>query len=215
MTTRQSQAAARWYHRATMVRGSRAIELVSAHCDIVDRLKDVPPAASVRGIFFRNLERQVEAAGRLDAYRELFASDRYSSLPFYPLSDYLLRLACAGALVASPPELHAGMFAIARSYSTTFSESLLGRALIRLLSRDPVRLSEQGLAAKRQTHNYGHWEIVRHGPAQIEMRYEDEFQWIEWVMAGAARGTFEACGIAATLETRMEGPYRGSTFVRW
>jgi uncharacterized protein (TIGR02265 family) len=194
---------------------SRALELVAAHCDIVERLKAIPPAAAVRGIFFRNLERQVENAGRLPAYRALFGDDRYASLPFYPLGDYLVRLAYAGALVESPEALHRGMFSIARSYATTFAESLLGRALIRLLSRDPVRLSEQGLAAKRQTHNYGHWEIVCHGPGQIEMRYEDEFQWIESVMAGAASGTFESCGITAHFETQMRGPYQGSTFVRW
>jgi uncharacterized protein (TIGR02265 family) len=198
-----------------MDQSSRAIELVAAHCDILERLKAIPPAASVRGIFFRNLERQVENAGRLPEYRTLFASDHHGALPFYPLGDYLLRLACAGAIIESPAELHRGMFSIARSYATTFAESLLGRALIRLLSRDPVRLSEQGLAAKRQTHNYGHWEIVRHGPSQIEMRYEDEFQWIESVMVGAASGTFESCGITAHLETQLRGPYRGSTFVRW
>jgi uncharacterized protein (TIGR02265 family) len=198
-----------------MAANPRALELVASHCDIARRLDDVPPSASVRGIFFRNLERQVEKSGRLEDYRALFPDDQHSSLPFYPLGDYLLRLACAGAIVASPPTLAEGMFTIARSYATTFAESLLGRALIRLLSRDPVRLSEQGLAAKRQTHNYGHWEIVRHGPRAIEMRYEDEFQWIESVMAGAASGTFESCGIQAHLETRMRSRYSGSTLVRW
>lgn len=198
-----------------MAANPRALELVGDHCDIVDRLRDVPPAASIRGIFFRNLERQVEREGRLEDYRAFFPDDRYSSLPFYPLGDYLVRLACAGAIVVSPPALGEGIFKIARSYATTFAESLLGRALIRLLSHDPVRLTEQGLAAKRQTHNYGHWEIVRHGPSAIEMRYEDEFQWIESAMAGAAAGTFESCGIQAQLETRMRSRYSGSTFVRW
>jgi uncharacterized protein (TIGR02265 family) len=198
-----------------MAANAGALELVRDHCDLVERLRDVPPAASVRGIFFRNLERQVERAGALDRYRALFEDDRYSSLPFYPLGDYLLRLACAGAIVATPETLSGGMFTIARSYATTFAESLLGRTLIRLLSHDPVRLSEQGLAAKRQTHNYGHWEILRHAPNAIEMRYEDEFQWIESVMAGAAAGTFESCGIQAELETQMRSRYSGSTFVRW
>ncbi len=194
---------------------SPAFDFVSPHCDIAARLQAVPPSASVRGIFFRNLETQVERTGRLDAYRLYFPNDHHALLPYYPLTDYLVRLACAGAIVESPARLHAGMFAIARSYSTTFAESLLGRTLIRLLSRDPVRLSEQGIAAKRQTHNYGHWEIVRHEANVIEMRYEDEFQWIESVMAGAAQGTFDACGITARLETSMRSPYSGSTFVRW
>jgi len=195
--------------------GSRAFELVRPHCDIAVRLQAVPPSASLRGLYFRNLETQVERAGRLDVYRSYFPDDHHGRLPYYPLTDYLLRLACAGAVLESPARLHDGMFSIARSYSTTFAESLLGRTLIRLLSRDPVRLSEQGIAAKRQTANYRHWQIVRHEPNVIEMRYEDEFQWIESVMAGAAQGTFDACGIAAKLETSMRSPYNGSTFVRW
>jgi len=192
-----------------------ALDLVSPHCDIAARLGAVPPSASVRGIFFRNLETQVERAGKLEEYRAYFPEDRRSFIPYYPLTEYLLRLACAGAVLESPERVHDGMFRIARSYSTTFAESLLGRTMIRLLSRDPVRLSEQGIAAKRQTHNYGHWELVRHGPGTIEMRYEDEYQWIESVMAGAAQGTFEACGIAAKLETVMRSAYSGSTFVRF
>jgi uncharacterized protein (TIGR02265 family) len=194
---------------------ARALDLVRSHCDIAVRLAAVPPSASVRGIFFRNLETQVERAGKLEEYRAYFPDERRSLLPYYPLADYLLRLACAGAVLESPDRVHEGMFRIARSYSTTFAESLLGRTMIRLLSRDPVRLSEQGIAAKRQTHNYGHWEMVRHGPNAIEMRYDDEYQWIESVMAGAAQGTFEACGIDAKLETVMRGPYSGSTFVRF
>ena len=195
--------------------GSRALELVGPHCDIVARLESVPPSAAVRGFFFRNLETQLDRAGRLDAYRAYFPEERYAFLPYYPLGDYLLRLACAGAVLTTPERLHDGMFAIAKSYSTTFAESLLGRTLIRLLSRDPVRLAEQGVAARRQTATYGRWALVRHAPNVIEMRYEDEHQWIESVMAGAAEGTFEACGIAATLETTLRGPYCGSTFVRW
>jgi uncharacterized protein (TIGR02265 family) len=193
----------------------RALELVAAHCDIVERLELVPPSACVRGMFFRNVEAQVERAGRLDEYRAHFDGDRFSALQFYPLGDYLIRLATAGALVESPGRLHDGMFAIARGNATSFAQSLLGRTLIRLLSRDPVRLSEQGLAAQRQTHNYGHWAIVKHAPNMIEMVYEDEYQWIESVITGAAHGTFEACGIRAQFETKLKSRFSGSTIVRW
>src|SRR5260370_12575544 len=162
-----------------MVRTSPALDLVAPHCDIVERLELVPPSACCRGIYFRNVEAQVERAGRLGLYRELFGGDRYSALPYYPLTDYLLRIACAGAIVESPERVHEGMFAVARSNAATFAQSLLGRALFRLLARDPVRLSEQGLAAPRQSHTYGHWVIKRPGPNEIEMIYEDEYQWIE------------------------------------
>jgi uncharacterized protein (TIGR02265 family) len=198
-----------------MSKVSRALDLVAPHCDIIDRLKLVPPSATVRGIYFRNVESQVERAGHLDAYRVYFEGDRYSSLPYYPLADYMIRIAVAGAIVESPPRVHEGMFAVARGNAATFGQSLLGKMLFRLLSRDPVRLTEQGLAARRQSHTYGHWGIVRHASNAIEMVYEEEYQWIDSVIAGAAHGTFEACGIAAQFETRMRTRFSGSTFVRW
>ena len=193
----------------------RAIALVAAHCDIVSRLEVIPPSACVRGLYFRNIETQVERLGRLAEYRQYFPDDHHSSLPYYPVADYLVRIACAGALVASPDRVHDGMREIARGNATTFGASLLGRAMLHLLSRDPVRITEQGLAARRQSFTYGHWEIVRHGTRAIEMVYQGEYWWIESVVAGAASGTFESCGITPAIETKLVDRFNGSTFVRW
>jgi uncharacterized protein (TIGR02265 family) len=198
-----------------MPKASRAIELVASHCDIVERLDLVPPSASVRGLWHRNIETQLERAGHLPAYRDYFGTATFAALTYYPLTDYIVRIACAGALMESPARVHEGMYLLARNNATAFAQSLLGRALFRLLARDPVRLSEQGLAARRQSHTYGHWGLVRHGPNEIEMTYEDEYQWIEWIVAGSAHGTFEACGLQARFETRLRSRFSGSTFVRW
>lgn len=194
---------------------AQALELVAPHCDIVDRLRHVPPAATMRGVFFHNVEGQLERMGRLPAYRAYFPDDRFFSLPFYPLSDFLVRLACAGAIVASPARLHDGMRAITRGHATTFVQSLLGRALVRLLSRDPVRLTEQGIAARRQTYGYGRWTIERLTPRSLRVVYEDEFQWIESAVAGAAEGTYVACVPEVQLETVLSGRFTGHTTMRW
>jgi uncharacterized protein (TIGR02265 family) len=192
-----------------------ALALVASHCDIVERLEVIPPSACVRGLYFRNVEAQVERHGRMIEYRRYFPRDRYSSLPYYPVADYLLRIACAGAIITTPENVHKGMHEIARGNATTFAESLLGRAMLRLLSRDPVRLTEQGLAARRQSFTYGHWEIVHHGDRAIEMVYRDEYWWIESVVAGAAQGTFQSCGLHPELETKLDNRFNGSTYIRW
>lgn len=191
------------------------LDLVAPHCDLVDRLDAVPPSAQVRGVFFRNIERELERRDRLDAYYELFPSQRRWSISYYSLSEYLVRLACAGALVTSPERLHEGIFELARTNSTCFAKSVLGKALIRLLARDPVRLCEQGLAARRQTATYGHWELVRRGVSEVEMIYRNEYVWIESFVAGGAQGTFESCGITPILETALIDRFNGSTLVRW
>ncbi len=193
----------------------RAIALVAPHCDIVERLELVPPSAQVRGVYFRNVVTQLERSGRLLAYREFFPDERHSALVFYPISEFLIRVACAGALVTSPERVHEGMFGITKGNAQAFIETLLGRMMLRMLSRDPVRLCEQALAARRQSVTYGHWKIRQPAERVIEMVYENEYWWIESAVAGAAQGTFEGCGIVATLETKLIDRFNGSTFVRW
>jgi uncharacterized protein (TIGR02265 family) len=194
---------------------ARAVELVAPHCDIVERLIVIPPSAQIRGVWFKNVVAQIDRTGFGDAYRQYFSDDHHSALTYYPVADFLVRVACAGALVASPERVHEGMFAITKGHAQAFIETLLGRIMLKILSRDPVRISEQGLAARRQTFTYGHWELRRHSDRMIEMAYENEYWWIESVVAGAAQGTFEACGIEAALETKLTDRFNGSTFIRW
>jgi len=193
----------------------RAIELVAPYCDIVDRLAVVPPSARVRGLYMKSFEPLLDRAGKASLFRCYFADERWSALQMYPLRDYLIRLAVAGAALRGPDRIHEGMHDVWRTNATTFAQSLLGRTMLRLLSRDPVRLTEQGLAARRQTYQYGHWSIVRHGPRSIEMVYREEYIWIESAIAGGAVGAFETCGIKADLETKLINRFDGSTLINW
>jgi uncharacterized protein (TIGR02265 family) len=188
---------------------------VAPHSDIVERLRDVPPSARVRGLYFKSVGNVLREFGKLAAFEEYFPAERHSSLTFYPLADYLLRLAVAGALTRTPGELHEGIREITRQNSTAFASSLLGRVLIRILDRDPIRLTEQGLAARRQSTTYGGWQLVRRGPSQIEVIYRGEYLWIESAIAGAAMGTFESCRVRPRLETTLIDKYNGATSISW
>ena len=200
---------------STRSKVERAIEVVAPYCDIVSRLEAVPPSAMVRGLYLRSFDTVLQRAGRTQLYREFFEGERWSPIRMYPLRDYMIRLALAGASLRSPERLHDGMQDVWRTNATTFAQSLLGRTMLRLLSHDPVRLTEQGLAARRQTFQYGHWEIVRHGPKAVEMVYREEYLWIDSAVAGGAVGAFEACGIEATLQTKLLNRFDGSTLITW
>jgi uncharacterized protein (TIGR02265 family) len=193
----------------------RAIELVSPYCDIVERLGVVPPSARVRGLYLKSLESVLQRAGKARLYQEFFRGERWSPVRMYPLGDYMIRLAIAGASLHSPDRVHDGMRDVWRTNANTFASSLLGRTMLRLLSHDPVRLTEQALAARRQTYQYGHWEIVRHAARSIEMVYREEYIWIESAIAGGAIGAFESCGIEANLETKLINRFDGSTLISW
>jgi hypothetical protein len=194
---------------------ARAIDLVAPHCDLVERLELVPPSAAVRGVYLGNIQQHLERAGRLGAFREYFPDDHFTSLRYYPLGDYLIRIACAGAVVAGPERVHQGMFQISLDNAATAAGSLLGRAMFRLLARDPGRLVEQGLAFRRQTNRYGLWTLLKHAPGFVEMVYEDEYTWIESIIDGSAKGTFQDCGFEVSVETELRSRFSGSTRIRW
>jgi len=193
----------------------RAVDLVAPHCDLVARLVDVPPSARLRGLYFNSMLSTLRLRGRLDAYEDYFPDESWSSLGYHPLGDYLVRLAVAGALLTTPPRLHEGIFQITHEHATAFASSLLGRVLVRILAHDPVRLTQQGLAARRQSMAYGKWEMRRPGPRELQMIYRSEYMWIESAVAGAAVGTFESCGVKADVKTVLEDRYNGVTTVRW
>lgn len=196
-------------------RAMAALDLVAPHCDIVERLQDVPPSAKVRGLYFKSVLNVLNSAGKLNAFNSICPPTSRSSIRFYSLKDYLVELAAAGAVVTSPRELHAGILEITRRNAAAFSSSVLGRVLIRVLAHDPVRVTEQGLAARRQSTSYGEWQLVRHGPRDISMVYHAEYMWIESAIAGAAAGTFESCKIQADIKTSLDNKYNGSTRIMW
>lgn len=191
------------------------IDLIAPHCDVIERLQDVPPSANVRGYYFQSMLNVLERLDKLSLFASYVPPVPRSSVKFYPLSHYLFELAVAGACVAEPAQLHDGIREITRQNATAFKSSLLGRVLMPVLRSDPVRLTEQGAAARRQTTTYGHWQIKRHGPRELEVVYHTEYMWIESAVAGAAAGAFEACGVQAHLTTSVESRYEGSTHITW
>lgn len=193
----------------------RALEFVAPHCDIRERLRAVPAGAQMRGLAFRTISSALERAGKLAQYCERFGPFDCDSIAFYPLGDYLVRLASAAAVLRSPTELARGMWDISRGNAQEFATSLMGKALIEQLASEPLRLLEQGLAMRRQTFQYGRWELVQHGPRELEMIYFDEYVWIEEAVTGAAVGTFDACSIKPKLVTTLRDPYNGSTHFSW
>lgn len=188
---------------------------MASHCDIEERVRLVPPSAHIRGLYHRSVLNVLKQVGKLDNYLEYFPADQWSALSFYPLTGYMLRLAVAGALIATPETLHSGMHQAMRQNSITFASSLIGRTLLRILARDPVRLTEQAMAARRQSVNYGEWSIGSRGPRFIETVYRTEYVWIDSAIAGSAVGTFEACHINASIQTQLTDRFNGSTLISW
>jgi uncharacterized protein (TIGR02265 family) len=190
------------------------LDEVCRHCDLRERLPLVPATARVRGVYFHNVENVLEAAGKLERYRAIFP-ERYAGMRWYPVSELLLHIAIGGAILTSAERVHEGMSEIGRRNARGLSESLVGRTLLRLLSNDPIKLLRQGAAVRRQTTDYGGWEISFPAPRTAVMRMRQEYLYLESYCLGAAHGTFEAIELPVRVEVELDDRFDGKHVMTW
>jgi uncharacterized protein (TIGR02265 family) len=198
---------------------SRRDELLgeaSRYCDISERLTLVPPSAKMRGLYFRSIEAVLTRAGggRIELYHAMFP-ERFSAVPWYPTADFLKRLVAGAAVLTSPERVHEGMFEIGRRNAIAVSESLIGRAMLRLLSRDPQKLLLQGQAGRRQSTGYGTWSIVFPEERTAVMSMVEEYLYIESYLLGAAQGTFDAINMPVRTEVVLADRFTGKHILKW
>ena len=188
---------------------------VAPHCDLEERLALIPPSARVRGIWSRILDRQLQDRGLYATYRERLPLTALRTLGFHPAGDLCVRAAVAGAIVAGPEELHRGMFELSRDNAARFASSLLGRTLVRVLAKDPSRLAQQAFASRRQTCNYGSWELVSSADREVRIKFRREYLWGESYLLGAATGTFAVFGDTVEVIAEMADRFNGMHIIRW
>lgn len=198
-----------------MIYRQRIAELLAPHCDIAPRLAAVPPTACVRGLYFRAALDEITRRGQRAAFETIIHDTERSAFMLYPLTDYLVWIAWAGSLIATPTDVHVGMRELFRGNAVYFGQSLLGRSLLRLISRDPIRQMHQAIQSKRAITNYGRWSIIDEGPRHVTVRHDDEYVWIESALLGGALGGFESCGLSPTVEVSLRDPYHGDIAFRW
>ena len=213
--SRSFDAYAAALHAPGVERVRETLDWVAPYCDLEARLQRIPPSAQVRGIWASILDRQIQERGLFERYRELLPLGKASALGFHPAGDFCVRAAVAGALVAGPENLHAGMLEITRDNSRRFAASLLGKTLVRLLAKDPKRLAQQAIASRRQTCNYGAWELRSTTENEVRIYLREEYIWIESYLLGAAMGTFEALGDHVQVTAELEDPFHGYHVIRW
>lgn len=191
-----------------------AIEEVSQHCDLRQRLAAVPPSAKIRGAFFRSIERVLGNADLGGRFEAMFP-DRPKSVLWYPISEFLVQLTVGAAMLQGAERVHEGMSEIGRRNAVAVSETLFGRALLRLLSRDPRKVLMQGAAVRRQCNNVGTWELTFPDDHSAIMVMKEEYLYMDSYLLGAAYGTFETVGIPVRIECLMDDPYNGRHLLHW
>jgi uncharacterized protein (TIGR02265 family) len=190
-----------------------AIEAASRHCDLAERLTLVPPSATVRGLYANSVQTVLDAAGRGEAYRAIFP-ERCTNVGTVPVAELLVRVVVGGAMLTSPETVHEGMFEIGRRNAVVFSESLIGRTMIRLLSKDPSRLLQQAVAGRRLSAEHARWSLAL-GEQRAVISMREEYLYIESYMLGAAQGTFDAIGRPVRTRVELDSAFVGRHILEW
>lgn len=192
---------------------ARVKELV-AHTDLLERLTLVPASAKLRGLYFKNNLTVLRRAGLEEKFREIYP-EHYSAVRWYPVADFLERLAVAGALISGPSNVHEGIRQVGENNALAFAESLMGRAMLRLLARDPVKLLRQSMAGRRQSCTYGRWDLDLPEPGVAILRMHEEYLWLESNIVGAAVGTFRSVGVEVDVSLQLATKFEGELTMRW
>lgn len=203
-----------WFYDPPVTARQRAVDEVSRHCDLRERLALVPPSAQSRGLYFNSIETVLGRAGKLDRYRELFP-ERLSAIRFHPVSEFLVRLTVGASLLTSPEDVHVGMYEIGRQNAVAFSESLIGRALLRILSRDPKKLLQQAVAGRRQSLTYGSWELAFPSERKAVITMREEYAYFDSYMFGAGQGTFDAVSVPVHIWVIVHDRFSGEHVLEW
>ena len=208
LKARSSSTPSGWRERAEL------IDEVSLYCDLKERLTLVPPSAKVRGVYCRSIDAALKEAGEFERYCQLFPNN-LATLTFHSMGEFLTRLSIAGALLKGPERVHEGMAEIGRRNAVEFARSLLGRVLLKLLSRDPRKLLLQGVAARRQTCSCGSWQVSFPEERKAVVTMVEEYMYLESFMLGAAEGTFEAIGLTVQATCVLDNPFCGRHVLCW
>ena len=192
----------------------QAIAEVARYCDVEERLPLIPASAMTRGMYFRSIDEQLAAAGKADRFREIFPK-RYAALGWYPTREFLCHLTVGAGELLDPARVHEGMFELGRRNARAFADGVLGKLMLRVLARDPVKILKQGLAARRQSAKPARWELEFPDERTAVMDLIQEYAYIESYELGAAHGTFEAIDVPVRIECTLQDRFVGKHVLRW
>lgn len=180
------------------------------------RLRDTPPTAHTRGLFFKLAEQAVSERDHalLAIWRS--AAGARSRWPFklYSTRDFMRELAVAAVLLdpSAPGE------ALRQMWSTTPRLSGLIRAdgFVRYLTGSNPMAALTWLEQNRAMMcDYGDWWVAPSGVNSATLHFQDEYTWIEHCHVGGVEGTLRRCGVSPTVTAELAAPYRGMLRISW
>lgn len=193
------------------------VDLERAHAalELDIRLREIPPGARVRGVWFRVIADEIErrSAEVQVAFRSTAGDRSRWAFLLYDLREYLLEAATAGTLIC-PDDPREGVRTIWRN-AAKYSKFMHPNTFLRLLRPDPMAALRWLVQNRDHFATFGVWRLEERSAEHAIVHMVDELVWIDTAQRGGAEGFLGACGATGEVEVEMLDRYRGRMHLRW
>jgi uncharacterized protein (TIGR02265 family) len=190
---------------------SSSVQECFEHTDLKWRLANIPESAACRGVYFNMLDDRSAEFG-LDAqheYRDFFKLYHFSPVRLYSLKDYLLRMVLLSQIHFGGPNIYRGIFDIMAASWPAWRKTLMGRVSLELLGKDFVSIVKMAKTTIRMSVNYGSFQFHQAGPNYCITSHRNEYNYIQYAMAGALQGIATVCETPVIVEPVLSDPFNG------
>jgi uncharacterized protein (TIGR02265 family) len=186
------------------------------HTDLEWRLQHIPDRAACRGVFFNMLDTRARAFGVevQREYRDFFKLHDFSALRLYPVKDYLTRLVKLAQIQFGGPNIYQGIFQIQEQAFPTWKTTLIGRAGFAIFGANLEAVLDIICRPPSKAQNYGRAELTRIADG-FEVRFFDEYVYIQHAMAGALKGVARACNKEVKVSVELKDAFEGCVHLKF
>ena len=169
----------------------------TAPIDINAYIREIPPEAVTKGMFFDPLREQVREAGH-----PIPGRDRYIAFRNYPMPEYLEVVLGCGELLHPGTPTRALLRMAGRLVYPTFASSLLGSLLFKFAGRDVPRLLKAVPRAYNQINPRASAEVETRGQNSAIVKVRGLWDVPEVSQVGIFEGGIEALGLEGEVLVR-------------
>jgi uncharacterized protein (TIGR02265 family) len=172
-------------------------------------LAAVPTAASVKGMFWTDLQKVAAA------HPDLLPAKRYAAFNNYPLNDYMRGVTTVATAIHPGVNPHEAIRRIGRRGFSVISSSLAGKVLFALAGRDLV--SSLGLVSEayRRCLTPGDARLASSEPGRIVIELRQVWNHVDSYQVGVFEGALAHFGHSGSVKVRVLSHCDADYLLEW
>ena len=177
--------------------------------DVEAHLALVPPAATVKGMFWNDLHRVAE---RSDVSME---SKRYATFKDYPLVDYMRAVADVACRARPGATTSKAISELGKRGFSILSSSLAGKVLFAISGRDLAATLGLVSEAYKRCLSPGQAALGSISPGRAVIELRDVWNYTQSYQVGVFEGVIEHFGYTGSVRLRVHSPCDADYLLEW